>query len=147
MLLSIYRRGRCVGFFLSRRHRTQDFRVFFEQIKNKRCDGKPFFTNAFMSDRENAFYEAWKAEMGEAKQKLLCAYHVIDNWNSHLNKITSNDLVKKTELELHRENIRKMLRELRTETLQESHEQKYSKLKSYLDTHGQQHARIKEFNS
>lgn len=57
--------------------------TFFKAVKEKTGAITP---EVFMSDDAQAFYNAWQEVMGDAKRRLLCAWHVDKNWRESIKK-------------------------------------------------------------
>ncbi|XP_077560873.1 uncharacterized protein LOC144175708 [Haemaphysalis longicornis] len=57
--------------------------TFFKASKEKTGTITP---EVFMSDDAPSFYNAWQEVMGDAKRRLLCAWHVDKNWREDIRK-------------------------------------------------------------
>jgi len=88
VVIDEYGNGYPVAFCFSNKSDTTTYKHFFQHIKN--VVGK---INAyiFMSDDEQAFYNAWSSVMGPVQKQLLCTWHVLRNWFKNLCKIRTNE--------------------------------------------------------
>ncbi|XP_074604241.1 uncharacterized protein LOC141857650 [Brevipalpus obovatus] len=75
-------------FFISSSIATADFKKLFTVIK-EHCG--PITPTSFMSDDYPAYYAAWCSVMGPVENRLLCAWHVLNNWSKNLTKISNID--------------------------------------------------------
>ncbi|XP_072142333.1 uncharacterized protein [Dermacentor andersoni] len=74
------------AYLISKSVNTETMVKFFEAIKEKvgviEC-------KAFMSDNAPVYDNTWEQVMGPLKNRWLCIWHVMRNWNAHLNMISS----------------------------------------------------------
>ncbi|XP_064482900.1 uncharacterized protein LOC135395736, partial [Ornithodoros turicata] len=84
MTVDEYGAGVPCAYLLSNRTDTATLKVFLESVRA--CAG-PLNTTVFMSDDASEFYNAWRTVMGQAEWRLLCAWHMDQNWRKNLSKI------------------------------------------------------------
>uniref|UniRef100_A0A6M2DPT9 Putative mudr-1x sp n=1 Tax=Xenopsylla cheopis TaxID=163159 RepID=A0A6M2DPT9_XENCH len=102
LVVDEYGSGAPVSFCLSNRQDETVFRVFFQAIRTKA--GGSLAAKVFMSDGENAFYNAWSSVMGHPEHRLLCSWHVDRNWRTNIVKV--KDIAKRA---LVYQNLRELL--------------------------------------
>uniref|UniRef100_A0A8D8PZ63 MULE transposase domain-containing protein n=1 Tax=Cacopsylla melanoneura TaxID=428564 RepID=A0A8D8PZ63_9HEMI len=78
-----YGHGVPLAFLFSNRKDTGTLAVFFQKV-HEVCG--EIRTNIFMTDDDPAYYNAWRNVMGEAEHQLLCAWHILKNWNEKIRK-------------------------------------------------------------
>ena len=88
MILDSHRQGFPVAFLYSNRQTEDVFRMFFEAIKNK---AGVVNCNAFMSDMAPQFYNAWQYVMGNAKNRLYCAWHVDKSFRENTKRLIKDN--------------------------------------------------------
>ncbi|GFS35859.1 uncharacterized protein NPIL_49141 [Nephila pilipes] len=74
--------GMPVAILFSSRVATEILVPFFGAIKKK---VPSFKTNFLLSDDTNSFPNAWREVFGDETKHLLCAWHVMRNWNLNIN--------------------------------------------------------------
>lgn len=67
-----------VAFMISNRKDQVIQKVFLGALKERVGDLR---TEFLMTDDDAKYYNAWMETMGGSPRKLLCAWHVIKNWN------------------------------------------------------------------
>ncbi|XP_072384060.1 uncharacterized protein [Diabrotica undecimpunctata] len=86
-----YGEGIPVAYLISNKTDTFVMAHFFEIIKTKTGSITP---KVFMSDDDAVFYNAWVSVMGLPLHRLLCDWHVDQNWRKQLKKINGSQEVK-----------------------------------------------------
>ncbi|XP_064474248.1 uncharacterized protein LOC135388560 [Ornithodoros turicata] len=87
------------AFLISKKTDRATLRAFFEAVKKHTGTIE---TEAFMTDDAPAFYNAWSDVMGRPEKRLLCIFHVRNNWNQNLmTKIKDTQLRKNVHDFLH----------------------------------------------
>ncbi|KAL1450403.1 hypothetical protein WDU94_002774 [Cyamophila willieti] len=76
-----YGHGIPLAFLFSNRKDTNTIQIFFQKVQEACGTMK---TNIFMTDDDPAYYNAWRNVMGEADHQLLCAWHILKNWNEKI---------------------------------------------------------------
>ncbi|XP_073979586.1 uncharacterized protein [Rhodnius prolixus] len=65
--------------------------IFFTVLRESLRSLKPIKPNVFMSDIEDAFYDAWNCAMLAPTTRLYCSWHVDRDWRLNLQKINSKN--------------------------------------------------------
>lgn len=84
--------NRCpVAFCISNSKTQVLYKTFFEYVKDETGSIK---SKLFMSDDELAYYNAWQEVMGESEYRLMCTWHLYENWKKNLGKIPGSETKK-----------------------------------------------------
>ena len=70
-----------VAVLFSSRVACENFEPFFQAIKDKIPE---FKTNLLLTDDTNSFCNAWQNIFQDDSKHILCAWHVLKNWNNNL---------------------------------------------------------------
>ena len=81
-------------------------------------------TRFFMSDDYPAYYAAWSSLMGSAANRLLCTWHVLNNWSKNMNKISDLGM---------RDDVMGRMKEILKITSVDEFEIEYARYCKYLD--------------
>lgn len=82
LVLDELRQGFPCAFFVSNKTNTNALTMFFEIVKAK---VGTVSCNIFMSDMDNALYNAWAVIMGNPTKRLFCSWHVNRAWDKNIN--------------------------------------------------------------
>lgn len=85
MVIDEYAKGVAGAFMISNRADQLVFEIYYSAIRSK-CG--VIICTVFMSDDYPAFYNAWAKIMGETMHRLICSWHVDQNWQRNLSKIS-----------------------------------------------------------
>ncbi|XP_070388715.1 uncharacterized protein [Dermacentor albipictus] len=70
--------GVAIAYFICNQMNEQTLTAFFKSLESAMA--QKVAAKALISDDASQFYKAWSRVIGAAKQKLLCAWHVDNNW-------------------------------------------------------------------
>ena len=84
--------GVALAFCICDSESTPTMQTFFASVRDK--IGFKIKADYFLTDNANAFFNAWCAEMvADTKpHKRLCAWHVNQNWNTHLGQVPNGPI-------------------------------------------------------
>ncbi|XP_054932928.1 uncharacterized protein [Dermacentor andersoni] len=74
--------GVAIAYFICNRMNEQTLTAFFKYLESAMA--KKVAAKTLISDDASQFYKAWSMVMGAAKQKLLSAWHVDNNWRKKI---------------------------------------------------------------
>ncbi|XP_070385051.1 uncharacterized protein [Dermacentor albipictus] len=70
--------GVAIAYFICNQMNEQTLTAFFKSLESAMA--QKVAAKTLISDDASQFYKAWSRVIGAAKQKLLCAWHVDNNW-------------------------------------------------------------------
>lgn len=88
-----YGNGFPSAFCFSKKKDTDAWVTFFSKLKDKVGIIK---TKVFMTDDDPAFYNGWRAVMGDVDHRLLCSWHVDQAWRKQIQAKIVGSLERKT---------------------------------------------------
>ena len=88
LVVDDYGEGLPVAWCISSYVDTATISIFFKEVKNKTGELNPTW---FMSDDADQFFNAWANTFEHTPKRILCTWHVLRAWKSHLKGVRDRD--------------------------------------------------------